>query len=152
MSAPVSLRRVVTGIDAEGKSCIVLDGALKPLSETAGLVWRTEAIPADNSGTADCPGGPFSFELMHSGGSMCMVMEYPPGIGEFWHATDTIDYIVMLKGEVVLQMENGEARLKAGDFAVDRGVLHNWRNDTDEPALAMIVILPAHPVGKGRNV
>lgn len=152
MSAPLSLRRVVTGINADGKSCVTIDGPLAPLGSSAGLAWLTEAIPVDNSGSADCPHLPFSFDLIHAGGSVCMVHEYRKGEGEFWHATDTIDYIVMLSGEVVLQLESGAVRLRAGDFLVDRGVSHSWCNDRDEPARAMIVMVPARPVGSGRTL
>ncbi len=145
-------RRVVTGLNAEGKSCVILDGPLLPLGGPAAMAWRTPSLPADNSGSGDCEGGPFSFEMLQGGGSMFMVMEYQPGIAAMWHATDTIDYIVMLKGEVVLDLEEGEVRLKAGDVLVDRGVVHSWRNDSAEPATAAVIILPALPVGKGRTV
>jgi quercetin dioxygenase-like cupin family protein len=149
-------RRVVTGLDSAGRSCILIDG---PVADqglgSANIVWRTDAIPADNSGTADIDGRSFDFEMMHGGGSVFMVLEYPPGMGcdaPYWHATDTIDYIVMLRGEVVLSVETGEVRLKAGDFFVDRGVVHAWRNEGPEPALFACVNLPAKPVGNGRTV
>jgi len=152
MIAAIKARRVVTGLNAEGRSCVVLDGPLAPLGDAAGLAWLTGAIPVDNSGTADCPQPAFSFDLIHQGGSICMIHEYRKGEGEFWHATDTIDYIVMLSGEVVLELESGAVTLRAGDFLVDRGVMHLWRNERDEPARAMIVMLPAKPVGQGRTL
>lgn len=149
-------RRVVTGLNAEGKSCIVIDGPVKDQGlGGANLVWRTGAIPADNSGMADIDDEPFGFGMMHAGGSTFMVLEYPPGMGcgePYWHATDTIDYIVMLTGEVVLSVETGEVVLRAGDFFVDRGVIHAWRNEAAEPATFACVNLPAKPVGKGRTV
>jgi len=146
-------RRVVTGINAEGKSCVIIDGPLQQLSgQGTDLVWRTEGLPADNSGTGDCPGGPMSLDMLQGPGSVFIVTEYAPGQQAFWHATDTIDYIIMLEGEVVLELESGSVRLKAGDVLVDRGVVHNWRNDTDKPARAAVVLVPAHPVGKGRTV
>lgn len=145
-------RRVVTGLDAEGKSTVIVDGPPRPLSTSGGMIWRTDAVPADNSGTADIDEAPFDFAMMHSGGSGFMVVDYPPGMKTFWHATDTIDYIVVLKGEVVLSLETGDTVLQAGDFIVDRGVNHAWRNDTDEVATVAVINLPAHPVGKGRTV
>ena len=147
-------RRIVAGLNAEGKSCVQIDGPTRRLSEQGGatLVWRTEALPADNAHPGDCPGGEFNFDLMHSGGSMFMVMDYSPGIGDFWHATDTLEYIVMLHGEVTFATETGEVVLKAGDCLVDRGIVHSWRNTSGEVARAAIVILPAHPAGKGRTV
>lgn len=139
-------RRVVTGLNAEGKSAVIVDGPLVPLSATGGMVWRTDAVPADNAGSADITAEPFSFALMEGGGSTFMVVEYPVGMGEFWHATRTTDYIVILEGEVVLQLEAEEVRLKAGDVLVDRGVIHSWRNDGPGRAVSAVVTLPAHPL------
>lgn len=149
MTAP---RRVVTGLDAAGKSCILIDGPLVSLGSAAQLAWRTDSLPADNSPTTDCEASTFNFELMHSGGSMFMVMEYPAEGQAFWHATDTLEYVAMLSGEIVFETETGEVTLKAGDVLVDRGIVHSWRNDSGSPARAAITILPAHPVGAGRTV
>ena len=145
-------RRVVTGLDAQGRSAVIIDGPVPAWGDTGGRVWRTTSHPADNSGQADCPDEPFSFDLMHTGGSAVMMHTFMPGTPDFWHATDSIEYLAMLEGEVVLQLEAGEVTLRAGDVLVDRGVVHSWHNDTDQPARAFIVALPALPVGKGRTV
>jgi len=146
-------RRVITGLDAQGKSCVLVDGP--PLSLGGGggaMAWRSEALPADNAVQQDITPVPFDFDLMHGGGSMFMVMDYPPGMQAFWHATDTLEYIAMLHGEIVLELETGEVTLRAGDVLADRGVIHSWRNDSGKVARAAIVILPALPAGKGRTV
>jgi quercetin dioxygenase-like cupin family protein len=146
-------RRVVTGLNAEGKSCVLIDGPILTMGGGGGgLAWRTESLPADNSPTTDCEGGTFGFEMMHSGGSMFMVMDFGPDSPAFWHATDTLEYVAMLSGEIVFETETGEVTLKAGDVLVDRGIVHSWRNDSGQPARAAITILPAHPVGAGRTV
>lgn len=153
MSVSAEPRRVVTGINAEGKSCVIVDGPMVPLGMgSGGLAWRSAALPMDNSGTADVTADGFGFDLMHSGGSVFMVMDFPAESQAFWHATDTTEYLVMISGEIVLELEDGEAHLKAGDVCVTRGVVHSWRNDSGQPARAATVILPAHPVGKGRTV
>lgn len=153
MSEALPYRRVVTGLNAEGKSCIVVDGEIPRTSRATGLAWRTAAIPADNSGTDDIERRAYSFDLLHDGGSNFMVAEYPPGPRQtYWHATDTIDYLVVLKGEIALELETGEVRMQAGDFIVDRGVVHSWYNPGEETAAMAIVTLPAAPVGKGRTV
>ena len=59
-------------------------------------------------------------ELLHDGGSNFLLVELRPGMGRFMHATDTLDYLVVLTGEVVLELETGEVLLKPGDFVVDR--------------------------------
>lgn len=144
-------RRIVVGLNEQGRSCVQIDG---PTSAFGGshLVWRTEAIPADNAHPGDCPAATFNFDVMHSGGSIFMVMDFSPNAADFWHATDTIDYIVLLQGEVTLATQTGEVTLKAGDFLVDRGIVHSWRNTSGAIARAAIILLPAHPVGKGRTV
>lgn len=151
---PQGTRRVITGIDTEGKSCVTIDGPLLDLGAGGGgkLAWRTDSVPADNSGTGDVAPATFGFDLMHAGGTLFMVMEFAPGGPEFWHATDTIEYVAMLEGEITLDLEAGPVTIRAGDVLVDRGVVHSWRNDSGEPARAAIVIVPARPVGKGRTV
>jgi len=144
-------RRVVTGLDAAGQSAIVIDGPVTLTNEVGGMIWRTPAIPADNSGTRDAA-GPFDFDLIHQGGSHFLLVQVPPDAEPYMHATDTLDYMVVVKGEVVLVVETGETVLRAGDFLVDRGIVHALRNDTGETALLAIVTLPSIPVGKGRTV
>lgn len=146
-------RRVVTGLDAEGRSCVTIDGPIARRSAMGGaaLAWRTDALPADNTGSADAA-VPYALDLLHAPGSNFAICEFPPRMPEFMHATDTIDYLVVLQGRVTLVLESGEADLSAGDFVIDRGVLHAWRNPHDEPCVAAVVNLPAQPVGKGRTI
>ena len=152
MSGIAAFRRVVTGLGADGRSRVILDGPIPVTSPQTGLAWRTPSIPADNAGVDDIRERSFTFEMLHDGGSNFMIAEYAPGSVSMMHQTDTIDYIVVLKGEITLQLEAGDAVAKAGTFIVDRGVNHAWRNDGSEPAVTAIVTLPAHPVGAGRNV
>jgi mannose-6-phosphate isomerase-like protein (cupin superfamily) len=62
------------------------------------------------------------------------------------HATNTVDYLVVLSGELTLILEEGEVTLKTGDTLVDRGVSHAWENRGSEPALCAIVNLGAKPL------
>jgi quercetin dioxygenase-like cupin family protein len=150
-------RRIVSGLGKDGKSAIVIDGPVPDASSMAGrsrVVWRTAQVPADNSGTGDIDPGHVSVANLSEGGSLFMIQTFPPdhGGGEpFWHATDSIDYITMLSGEVTFITESGETTARAGDVLVDRGIVHAWRNDSDADAVAAIVIVPAQPVGKGRT-
>ena len=149
-----SFRRVVTGLDAEGKSCIVIDGPVAGLGPMTGLAWFTQGVPADNSGSADSAGQPFSMDMLQGGGTTFLVAEHAANAGRepYWHAIDAIAYVVVLKGEMVLALETGEVRVKPGDCIVNRGVVHDWRNDEPEAAVIAVVTIPAHPVGAGRTV
>ena len=152
MSVLSSYRRVVTGLNAQGRSCVVIDGPI-PCDEgfPAALAWRTAALPADNSGSED-PVAPYTMDMLHPTGSAFTICEFRPGTHGGRHATDTIDYLVILKGEVTLLLESGEAALKPGDFVVDRGTVHGWRNSGSESCIAAAVNLPALPMGKGRTI
>ena len=137
------LRRVVTGVDAAGRSCILFDG---PAART---IWSTDSVPADNGGVADTGGETINFP---TDGTRFVTVEFPPGDMKRMHATDTIDYLVVISGEAVFITETGETRLRAGDVLVDRGVVHAWRNDTDQTCRIVNVLVPAKPVAKGATV
>ena len=147
-------RRVVIGIGEDGRSCVQFDGPVPRHGPVANLAWRTAAVPADNSGPGRMPPCPTQMEFLHDGGTNFILTELPPGLGgeAFMHATDTIDYLVVMRGEVVLVLETGETVLRPGDLIVDRGVIHGWRNDGGETAVYASVTMPARPVGNGRTV
>jgi quercetin dioxygenase-like cupin family protein len=91
---------------------------------------------------------PFSSSIPE-GGSTFFFTDMPPAaeIGEIgMHATDTLDYAVIVSGEVTLITQTGETMVRAGDVVVDRGVLHSWRNDGTEPCRMLFVFLKADPV------
>jgi quercetin dioxygenase-like cupin family protein len=149
--ADLGNRRVVTGLGPDGRSRVVIDGAIPQLSEmNAALAWRC-AIPADNAGDADAI-VPYSTDLLHAGNANFAVCEFPPGTPAYMHATDTIDFLVVLSGRVTLVLEDGEAQLGPGDFVVDRGTVHGWRNEFAEPCKCAVVNLPSHPLGAGRTI
>lgn len=140
---------MVTGPAASGRSAAIIDEPVAPGHPA--VIWHTPALPASNAGSADSA-PPYATELLHSGGSLFMMVRMPPGAEAFWHATDTIDYITMISGAVTLILEEGEVTLRAGDVCVDRGVVHSWRNSGTETAVYTCVVLPAEPVGAGRTI
>jgi mannose-6-phosphate isomerase-like protein (cupin superfamily) len=149
--AELGHRRVVTGLDGEGKSAIIIDGPIPRFNDvTAALAWGA-AIPADNSGHEDMA-APYEIDMLQSGHANFAICEFPANTPEVMHATDTIDYLIILSGRVTMVLEEGEADLGPGDFVVDRGVLHGWRNHHGEDCVAAVVNIPAHPVGKGRTI
>jgi quercetin dioxygenase-like cupin family protein len=149
--AELANRRVVTGIGADGRSRVIIDGPIPQLSPmSAALAWRC-AIPADNAGAEDAA-VPYSIDVLHSGEANFAVCEFAPHTDALMHATDTIDYLVVLSGTVTLVLEEGEATVGPGDFVVDRGVVHGWRNASDTPCRCAVINIPAHPVGAGRTI
>ncbi|MFT3975786.1 MAG: cupin domain-containing protein [Sphingomonas bacterium] len=148
---PFRNRRVVTGLNGEGKSCIVSDTTIDRIPGCNGIpvvAWQTDAYPISNAGNDECA-GPFSAGTF--GKSSALILFSPTDAAEppAWHVTDTIDYVVVLTGRVLLEMETGKAELGPGDLIVDRGVVHSWRNAGAEPAVLAGVIIPAEPVQPG---
>lgn len=62
------------------------------------------------------------------------------------HKTDTVDYIILLKGEVTMKLDIGEVHMKPMDVVVQRGTNHAWINYGDEPAVLAGILIDAEPV------
>jgi hypothetical protein len=63
-----------------------------------------------------------------------------------FHKTATIDYAIVLSGEIYALMDEGEVLLKAGDVLIQRGTNHAWSNRTEEPCCIAFVLIDAEPV------
>jgi len=146
-------RRVVTGLDAEGRSAILFDDRRPIAYPGAQLVWRCRTSPADNSGGEDAGAAPFDSAVVRDReGTAFAIFHFKPEdglIGPGMHATDTVDYVVVLRGRIEFVTETGTVELGPGDVLVDRGVSHGWRAVGDEPAMTAVVMAPAKPVGAG---
>ncbi|WP_153140583.1 cupin domain-containing protein [Paraburkholderia agricolaris] len=144
-----SIRRVVTGHDANGKACISIDepvSNIAPLREgaTATVIWTTEGFPVDNDVPGD--GAQRKVATAHPNGSVFRVIEYAPGVTPRNHRTDSIDYAVVLSGEIDMDLDGSEVHLKAGDVLVQRGTIHNWINRGTEPCVIAFVLIASWPV------
>ena len=65
----------------------------------------------------------------------------------FWfHRTDSLDYAIVLEGEITLLVDDGEATLKAGDVAIQRATSHAWSNRTDSIARVAFVLIGTEPI------
>ncbi len=138
----MKFRRIVTGHNREGKSVIERAGEMETVSGRPGFsqipVWATQELPARLTGEDPST---WKFGTTIAGGSVFRVIEYAPGVAERWHRTDSIDYAVVLSGEIDMQMDEGETRLKAGDVIVQRGTMHNWVNRGTVPCVIAFVLI-----------
>jgi quercetin dioxygenase-like cupin family protein len=138
----VSFRRVVTGFNKDGKSCIKWDSAVDPIPGRPGFsnipMWATKKLPAEMTEE-----DPNTWELGTSlaGGSVFRLARYEPGVQARWHRTDSVDYAICLSGEMWMEMEDGEVHLKAGDVVIQRGTMHNWNNRSDKPCIMAYVLI-----------
>jgi quercetin dioxygenase-like cupin family protein len=149
----VKVRRVITGHDASGRAVVKIDEVSKNVisnrpGASAAVIWTTDAIPADNSGEGDAALKKVGTTL--PGGTVFRVVEFSPGVSPRVHRTDSIDYAVILSGEIDMELEKGsEVHLKAGDVLVQRGTVHNWINRGKAPCVIAFALIDAKPATAG---
>jgi mannose-6-phosphate isomerase-like protein (cupin superfamily) len=152
----IKVRRVITGHDASGRAVVKIDEISKNVvsnrpGASACVVWTTDTIPADNSGEGDDALKKVGTTL--PGGTVFRVVEFSPGVSPRVHRTDSIDYAVIISGEIDMELEKGkEVHLKAGDVLVQRGTLHNWINRGTAPCVIAFALVDAKPVVAGGKV
>ena len=148
---------------------------VKEMASMPGLaltdLWETTGAPASNEGDKDAAARPVRLEPPRNG-TILRIVEFPPdsawresadaqaafksiGAGHakdkassdpMMHKTSTVDYIIVLKGEIYAIMETGEKLLRAGDILVQRGTNHSWSVRGTEPCIVAVVLVSAKPV------
>jgi hypothetical protein len=170
MAAPeiAAMRRVVTGVDEDGRSCVLFDGPpTMRLSDTHAQLWTTTGVPVDNRGFADAALTEMALTAPGAG-TKFLLGTYPAGFGvdaathagiadairamgglvgddPALHRTSTIDYVVVLDGELVMLLDDGEVTLGRFDCVVQRGTSHGWMNRGPQDALLAIFMVEAAP-------
>jgi quercetin dioxygenase-like cupin family protein len=139
-------RRVVTGHTEDGVSVFLADGP-PPVVRTAPdgalfyEMWSTAAMPAPVA--ADEP-DPTQVSLSvppEPNGTKIRINEFPPGVVSPTHRTQSVDYGIVLEGEVVLVLDDSETVLRAGDVVVQRGTDHRWENRSGAVARMVFVLV-----------
>jgi quercetin dioxygenase-like cupin family protein len=149
----LQVRRVVTGHDADGRAVVLSDELMDNVSSRraaheASVIWTTEGYPVDNDGDEDTAVRPIGSTV--EDGTVFRVISYGPGCAPRRHRTDSIDYAVVIAGEIDMELDAGEVvHLRAGDVLVQRGTVHNWANNGAEPCLIAFVLIDAKPVEVG---
>jgi mannose-6-phosphate isomerase-like protein (cupin superfamily) len=135
-------------------------------------LWETASAPASNRGDMDAAARPVRLEPPRNG-TILRIVEFPPdshwranadaaaafasiGAGHakdksnadpMMHKTATVDYIIVLKGEIHAIMETGEKLLRAGDILIQRGTNHSWSVRGQDPCIVAAVLVGAEPIG-----
>ena len=153
---------------------------VKEMSAMPGLaltdLWETKGAPASNAGDGDAAARPVHLEPPKNG-TILRIVEFPPdsawrnrtdgkdgftsiGAGHvqdrksadpMMHKTSTVDYAIVLKGEIYAVMDTGEKLLRAGDVLVQRGTNHSWSVRTREPCIVAFVLVSAKPVSSKKK-
>jgi quercetin dioxygenase-like cupin family protein len=154
---PTEHRRIVTGHTPDGVATIISDG---PATNTKSsqpnqystMMWCSDGAPADMPLGLDAEdlGARNLGTYPPVNGTRFMIAEYPPGNRGRRHRTETVDYIVVLSGEIDMELDKGETvHMKTGDVMVQRGTYHTWLNRGTEPCRMMFVLIDAKPLGIG---
>ncbi|MGH7311037.1 MAG: cupin domain-containing protein [Candidatus Rokuibacteriota bacterium] len=149
------VRRVITGHDANGRAIVKIDEVAKNVvsgrpGALASVIWTTEGFPANNDGQAD--EGLRKVGTTLKNGTVFRIIEFSPGVAARNHRTDSIDYIVVMAGEIDMELDGSSVHLKAGDVMVQRGTIHNWVNRGTQPCVLAVVLVDAKSVEAGGKV
>jgi hypothetical protein len=137
---PRTTRRIVTGHDARGRSIVLSDGAPPQHHSMHGVgvgadfheMWSdADTVPELTPvGTREPNERPFT--IMPEAGHLLRILDVYPlkdgGKRTVMHRTRTLDYVVVIEGELVLILDDSEAVLMPGDVVVQRGTDHAWEN------------------------
>lgn len=153
------IRRFVTGHDGAGFAKVITQGpatnAKHPSPGTVStLIWSTDRTPADISIGEDIEdlGARILGTAPPANGTRFAVIDFPPGNEARMHRTETIDYVIVLEGEIEMDMDSSTVKMKAGDVMVQRGTNHAWANRSDKRARIAFVLIDAVPLGIGHPV
>jgi quercetin dioxygenase-like cupin family protein len=146
----VRVRRIVTGHDRAGRARVVIDEIASRTSmlrqgAEAALIWTSQGFPIANEGDSDEAQRRVGTALEN--GTVFRVIDYAPGVTPRRHRTQSIDYAVVISGEIWMELDAGEeVLLKAGDVLVQRGTIHNWINRSDAVCRIAFVLIAAASV------
>ena len=173
---PGKVRRIVTGVNSAGRSCIRSDTLLPTADVAPGApvragLWTTDRSPASNAGTTDpVPDGVIlKTPPAQKGGTVIRFTDIPPDKARAFdpedlrrrgckttpdrsarhpgfHATDTVDYAICLEGEIWAVLDDDETLMKPGDVLIQRGTYHAWSNRGDKIARMAFIMIDAEPL------
>jgi hypothetical protein len=165
-------RRVVVGLDDQGRSAVVADGrpgvsVTRPNGAVVTEIWRQDSLPAEVATTADLDEGGMMQPLPPPHGISVRVFTLPPDLddgprvteqdlagafgsdnvassaaGQALARTPSVYVAAVLSGRAYLVLESSEVLLEAGDSFVLPGSLHGWRNPFAETAVMLATVLP----------
>ena len=173
---PGKVRRIVTAVNAAGRSYILFDtplptAAVAPGEPVRAGLWITDSTPASNEGVRDpVPDGVITrIPPANRGGTVLRIVEFvPASMGRTdpqelarrgaritpdrsakdpgFHATDTVDYAICLEGEIWAVLDEGETLMRAGDVLIQRGTYHAWSNRSGKVCRVAFVLIDAEPL------
>jgi quercetin dioxygenase-like cupin family protein len=144
-----TVRRIVTGHDVQGKAIFRNDTVQEMENISNGeawfaKLWTADAMPADCNDERD--GALTTTGLALANGTVLRVVAMPLGGRSPMYRASSIDYGIVVQGEVHLELDDKQVvKLLPGDVVVQRGTIHAWENKTDQFARMIFVLVDARP-------
>jgi len=169
------VRRIVTGLNPAGRSMIVADGPAQNVTRPNGSQLVAQVLWATGGGAAvgddPAPAG-HGFGFHSEGGTILRIVDFPPddacdrskvlafldanGVRDqqnprhFWfHRTPSLDYAIVLEGEIYALVDEGETLMRQGDVLIQRATNHSWSNRSDKVCRMAFVLIAR---GEGDSV
>ena len=174
-----TVRRVVTGHDAEGKAVVLEDGPAPAVIGNparpgyfSAQIWATNATPVPIPGREPDPTANKLTLEPPPNGTLIRLIQFPPedpaihqldaagarnvfaaiGSGKastfkpggphpLMHRTESVDYGIVLEGEITLVLDDSEVTVRAGDVVVQRGTNHAWSNRSGKPCRVAFILI-----------
>lgn len=152
----LEVRRIVTGHDENGKAIVELDEISKNVvnkrpGQYSTVVWATNTFPPDMDTDQDISADITTTTIPD--GVVCRISRFDPGVAPRVHRTSSVDYAIVLSGEMDMELDDETVHIKAGDVVVQRGTVHNWINNSTEPCMmAFILIDSKMPIRNGERL
>ncbi len=153
------IRRVVTGHDKNNVAKVILDAPATNAKypqpgQVSTMMWCTDRTPCTMpvGEAAEDMGARIIGTPPPPHGTRFAVIDFPPGNHAHMHRTETIDYVIVIEGEIEMDMDNSTVKLKAGDIMVQRGTNHAWANRSNKRARVAFVLIDAEPLDIGKPV
>jgi quercetin dioxygenase-like cupin family protein len=151
------IRRVITGHDKNNVAKVLIDGPAtnhKGIEGRSTLMWITDENPSDISvgEKVEDLGARIIGTAPPANGSRFAVIDFPPGNTPRMHRTETIDYVIVLEGEIEMDMDDSTVKMQAGDVMVQRGTNPAWENRSNRRARVAFVLIDAEPLGIGHPI
>jgi quercetin dioxygenase-like cupin family protein len=123
-------------------------------ARVGGFGDQAEAVRRETDGQLqdDKDGGSREVATTDPKGTVFRLVEYGPGVAPRNHRTESIDYAIVMSGEIDMDLDGTRVHLKAGDVLVQRGTIHNWNNRGTEPCVVAFVLVAAKPVERGAKL
>jgi quercetin dioxygenase-like cupin family protein len=148
----LKIRRVVTGHDDRGRAKVLIDEQVSNVISTrpganSSVIWSSVGFPVNNDGDQDPSRQQIATTI--DNGTVFRIVSFGPGVTPRNHRTDSIDYAVVISGEIDMELDVGSVHLKAGDVLVQRGTIHNWVNKASAPCVIAFTLVASKPVTAG---